>query len=264
MKTLPLLFCAAIFALLTSCVSRDTGNVRIGMTKEEVLKIMGKPEKEVHDGEKEALIYSLNRQRPEGSSFQTGTVRLGITTGSADQGRYGSVPADSPRHPFYRNDTTSLSQGVNTFAHTTHNPAPATERWAVILSNGKVETFGAGLSLNNYLPAATKPAISVLSVTPNQVIPGQRTTFTLTIGYTLGASMTHGAVEVAFRTGDKYEILGSKKVKDPAGQVEISVTVSARELRNTGKVTARARLLQDAKNKYDYVADHRWVIPITK
>lgn len=109
MKTVPLKIVLFATLMLCGCVSRSDkiSDVRIGMSKEEVLKVMGSPKSTSAQDRAEYLVYFLFEQvSPIGSGgYWRYYVRL--VDGKVESfGRFGDF--DSTKPPTIRTESTSM------------------------------------------------------------------------------------------------------------------------------------------------------------
>jgi hypothetical protein len=84
MKALLLIICALALAFLSGCVSQDTTKLHIGMTKDEVIQVMGKPDSVGSDGHYEYLNYQMTRHSTHaGPTFISASGNMVQSTGTS-------------------------------------------------------------------------------------------------------------------------------------------------------------------------------------
>lgn len=214
MKTFLLPLLVLVAAFVGGCVSQDTAKLRVGMPKDEVLKIMGKPDSAGADGTSEYLNYRLTSTRSSGGS----------TYFSPSGGVYSSSHTFSSTEPFivklqdglvvaYGN---SSQVGANRSA-TTRYATPASFTPAAF----KVISQSAGAEVNG---------VRILAVEPKGAAVGRTTEFKVRIAYSLKEA-SDGRIEINFNTlgAHAFHIYGAQIVSTGSGELEAVVKVTPKD-----------------------------------
>jgi hypothetical protein len=233
-----LVFALVVLNLIAGCTSSTT-KLRIGMTKDEVIAVMGQPNSVAAQGKNEDLNYSV-KDDSGGGYFQidrpyyvrlvdgrvesygmynqitpirtmmpppnnSAMLRIGMTKEEAlaTMGKPISVSAEGDVELL--NYSLPEYNGISTI--------PIVRPYGIRLTNGKVDAFGytapgmtsgvqSRMSTSGY-PGNRMPgvrdAVQILSVEPASFVPGQATSYKVKVKYVLQSS-EKGAVRIGFNT----------------------------------------------------------------
>jgi hypothetical protein len=224
MRTSLLSLCFFSLAFFSACTSIDTTKLRIGMTKDEVFTVMGKPDSVGADGNFEYLNYRLSSSAGYGTLTQPYTVRLANGHVIA----YG-VGSNLP----FASRITAISSSPSTVVRTITESAEATE-------NG----------------------IRILSLEPAAVVADQPTEFKIKVAYALKES-SGGTIQLAFNTlGPKsFATAATKSISTGSGEIELVATATPKDWGALTGFTANA-ILRDSTNRLVTASTRE--IPLTK
>jgi len=240
------LVCALALGFVAGCVSQDTAKLRIGMTKDEVIAVMGKPESVGADGRYEYLNYRVTTQNTYvGPTYVTSS---------------GNVIPPSTR-------TSSFSQP-----------------YIVRLAEGLVEAYGTGSQLGSGRTAfsgssvaatikvvshrseAAENGIRILSIEPATATPGKATTFKIRIAYSL-KEVAEGAVVLSFNTlrAHAFPRVGAQTISPGSGELEVTATVTPRDWGQLTDFAAQAVLVDGTnQNTGKIISSNKREILLTK
>lgn len=142
-----------VFALLSGCATQDTSQLRVGMTRDEVIKIMGKPDAAKIEGDFEILDFkTIEWKGPTDSLASDNFInRVKLRNGVVfSNSRFLETP---PRIQVMGGILTSMSSG----------------QFKVVSKNKE----------------ATKNEVTILSITPETAKPNVSTKFVIRVAYSL-------------------------------------------------------------------------------
>jgi hypothetical protein len=263
-SALRLLFALVVISWFAGCVSSTT-KLRLGMTKDEVIAVMGQPISVAAQGKNEDLNYSVSdsagtfeisrpyfvrlvdgRVEAYGQANQitpirtampppnnSALLRLGMTKDEAiaTMGKPISVSAEG--NVELLNYSLPEYNGIS--------PYPIVRPYSIRLTNGKVDAFaytksgtasGVPVRSSSGYPGPGMPevrdAVRILSVEPAEFIPGKDTAFKMRVKYAMQSS-AKGTLRVMFNTRGANAFVSScnQDVTEPAGEIELTGNVTA-------------------------------------
>lgn len=245
MKTSLLLL--SIFVLFSGCMSPDTTKLKIGMTKDDVIKIMGKPVQVSSDQGKEIFTYhiptkTVSTRRSSGFGPNASTaIRKAPSTHTIN-----GVAYAAPDRSFER-ELQSTAGSKNTLNTSSGGQYVVTEKYTVVFDDqGKVTAFGLKKQLGDSL--AKRPNISIASVRRTNAASGNKIEFVITVFYALPVDLKEARIEAGISLKGSRNNFTLQDVDLPAGQIEISVVVPREDIDKVPYPTAFAILRKRSNN----------------
>ena len=226
MKASLWLICALALTLVSGCVSQDTSKLSIGMTKEEVIKVMGEPLTVGADTDYEYLNYRVSSSTGSyGYLTQQYTVRL--TNGHV------------------------ISYGIGV---------------PMSFSSRPLATSATMRTTDQNADANADEGIRIISMEPATAVVGKPTDFKFKVRYALKSSSDGMIQLSFNTLGPRlYKMAANQTVAKGTGEVEFDVTVTAKDWGELTSFTANAVLRNgtDARASRVLIAANR-EIPLVK
>jgi len=257
-----LVFALVVLNLIAGCTSSTT-KLRIGMTKDEVIAVMGQPNSVAAQGKNEDLNYSV-KDDSGGGYFQIDRpyyVRL-VDGRVESYGMYNQITPIRTMMPPPNNSAmlrigmtkdealATMGKPISVSAegnvellnyslpeYNGISRIPIVRPYGIRLTNDKVDAFGYTGGAQSRMTASSYPAsgmpevrdaVRILSVEPATFVPGQETPVKVKVKYVLQSS-AKGTVRVLFNTRGPNSYLSNlaEEVKEGTGEIELTGTVKA-------------------------------------
>lgn len=208
MRTSCIILSILMLTILTACVSHDATKLHVGMTRDEVIKIMGKPTASTVNGATELLLFQHDTEFKDMKPLR------------------GADSVNRERRPLARfvkveTHTVCLRDGL---LQSHYQVAPPPTRHDPPLS---FQVESASLKLLPQTSLAENNAVRFLEVSPRTAKEGVPTEYTVRLSYSLATEKKANlVVNLVCRSPQVFAKIGNISVPKGSGEIELIVKVT--------------------------------------